>query len=54
MGMGPIPWTTIMDYAERRGFEGELAEAFVCVIEAMDGGYLAWQRSEADRARGGS
>lgn len=51
MGIGPIPWNFIVDYAERHDLTDDFRDVFVAVIEAMDAGWMKWQRSESERKR---
>ena len=48
MGIGPIPWTTMVAYAQFHQLEEDVAYAFVQVIREMDAVYLAW---EAERIK---
>lgn len=41
-GAGPIPWTAIVDYADRAGLVPDVAAGFVRVIRSMDSVYLEW------------
>ena len=41
-GLGRIPWTASIQYAERAGLTLDMADAFVSIIEAMDGVFLKW------------
>lgn len=49
MGLGPIPWSAILLYAERKNLDPGIHEAFVHVIRAMDSAYLDWQQQESER-----
>ena len=42
MGMGPIPWDKIMEYADRYELDEENTEAFNVIIRMMDIEYLNW------------
>lgn len=51
MGIGPIPWTTMVTYAQFHQLDDDVAQAFVQVIREMDAVYLAWEaeRIKAER-----
>lgn len=51
MGLGPIPWDSMVRYAQFYGLEDDVAEAFVYIIRAMDIVYLDWEREEAEQRR---
>jgi len=53
MTIGPIPWTAIVAYADRAGFTGSTATAFVEVIRTMDLGYLEDERARLAAAAKG-
>jgi hypothetical protein len=40
-GVGPIPWTSIDQYAARHGVEGDEFERFCHLVRAMDDAYRA-------------
>ena len=50
MGLGPIPWNTIMDFAAWCGLDEENTEALNSIIREMDLAYLEWhqENSKAD------
>lgn len=58
MGLGPIPWTAIDQYALRHGFEGDGFQYLVRMVRALDDVFLAHSRKkakeEADRENGGT
>jgi hypothetical protein len=39
---GPIPWTAIVEYADRAGLESDVSQGFIRIIRAMDLVYLEW------------
>ena len=41
MGLGPIPWTVRIEYAERAGLDGDMADAFADILGIMDAAYLS-------------
>lgn len=41
MGIGPIPWTAIVAYADRAGLDRRAADVFLTCIRALDAAYLA-------------
>ena len=47
MDVGPIPWTAIDLYAERRNLRGRAREVFEVCIATMDRAYLAEERAKA-------
>lgn len=51
MGIGPIPWNCVVQYAQFHGLEDDVSKAFVQVIMQMDGVYLEWEREEEDQRR---
>lgn len=50
-GVGPIPWTAIVQYGYTSELESDTLEIFVAVIRAMDAEYVKWQSAEAERQR---
>jgi hypothetical protein len=50
MGIGPIPYNVIMDYARIHGLEDDIVPMFALVIRTMDGVYLEWEMA-ASKAR---
>lgn len=40
MGVGPIPWTAIREYAAALGLDDDDAEDFETMISALDRAYL--------------
>jgi len=50
-GPGPIPWTAIVEYADRAGLELDVEAGFVRVIRAMDAAYLEWYAKKAEAMR---
>lgn len=39
-GVGPIPFTSILEYADRHGIYGEQLDDLVFYVKAMDSAYL--------------
>ena len=50
-GVGPIPWSKIVEYGELEGLDLDVMRSFVRVVREMDTGYLKWQSDEADKKR---
>lgn len=46
---GPIPWDAAVNYGYHAGLDGDIVDAFVILIRAMDTNYLAWAADEAER-----
>ena len=42
IGLGPIPWTSVDNYATLIGGDEDFQEDFHLYIRRMDGEYLAW------------
>lgn len=42
MGVGPIPWTAIVQYAALQELDQWHADMLIWCIEAMDAAYLNW------------
>lgn len=42
----PIPWSSIMEFSDRQGFDHDLTEAFHVVIRELDEEYGAWRRNK--------
>lgn len=49
MGVGPIPWTVIQEFADREGLDGEERACLLYLIRSMDNAYLDWNKKEFDR-----
>ncbi len=43
-GIGPVPWTAIVSYADRAGLDREAGDLFVEAIRALDRAYLDDER----------
>jgi len=39
---GPIPWTAIVEYADRRGLYNETSLLLEMIIREMDNAYIKW------------
>lgn len=50
MDVGPIPWSAVVDYADRLGLAGVMHRTFCAVLRAMDDAWLAEQRKTAPEA----
>ncbi len=50
MGIGSIPWTSIMQYANWYGLEKDVTEAFVDIIREMDSAYVSYQSEEQKKS----
>ena len=50
MGIGPIPWTAIVEYAEWHGLDRDVAEAFVDIMREMDSAYMGYHNAEQKKA----
>ena len=46
MGVGPIPWSKIVQYGRHYGFEGVSLEVFCDIIERLDSHYVAQAAKE--------
>lgn len=51
MGLGAIPWTAVIQYAQIYRLDPDLTEVFCDVIRAMDKVYLEWEAEEAEKRR---
>lgn len=49
MGIGCIPYTSRVLYAERAGFDGFMVEAFVDIIGLIDGRYVTAQEERLSK-----
>lgn len=49
MGMGPIPWNIIVQYANYYELDDDIAEAFVDIIRDMDNAFIKYQIDEQKR-----
>ena len=41
--MGPIPWTVIIQYAERHEMDKEMTNIFLEIMRALDGTWIEYQ-----------
>jgi hypothetical protein len=48
MAMGPIPHTSIMDYADRLGMSGDESEFFATVLHTIDAEFLRMMSARHD------
>jgi len=51
MGLGPIPWTAIIDYAREYELQKWHKDIFVSHIKKMDAAYRARKAEEAEKER---
>jgi len=49
MGLGPIPWKDILEYAQYKELDCDLVDMFFLTIRAMDRVYLDWSDKRADK-----
>jgi len=47
-GSGPIPWTSIVDYAVANGLPDDEIADFVTLIRMMDGEHLRYNQRKAE------
>jgi hypothetical protein len=47
--IGPIPWSKIIDYGERRNLDDTMMDVFEHVLRELDEAYLKWQRDRQKR-----
>ena len=40
---GPIPWTVIMQFADRQGLDKEATDIFLEIIRSLDSAWLEYQ-----------
>lgn len=51
LGIGCIPYTSRVLYAERAGFDGFMVDAFVDIIGVIDGKYVSDQEKRVSKAQ---
>lgn len=51
MGIGPIPWRDIHNYAFFLGLEYDVIDPFIQIIMEMDSGYLSWYNAKIESER---
>lgn len=49
--LGPIPYSSLRQYAVWHGLEGEDIEEFIFMLRAMDREYLAYNLEEQERTK---
>lgn len=49
LGIGCIPYTSRVQYAERAGFDGFMVDAFVDIIGIIDGRYVSDQEKRVSK-----
>ena len=49
MGIGPIPWRDIIEYARMYGLCNMMQDVFLRVIRSMDNKFLEWYNKETER-----
>jgi len=47
--IGPIPWSKILEYGERKGLDYSMLAVFERVVRDLDEAYLEWQRDDQKR-----
>ena len=47
--IGPIPWSKIVSYGERRKLDDAMMDVFETVVRELDESYLKWQRDRQQR-----
>lgn len=47
--IGPIPWSKIIFYGERRNLDDAMMDVFEHVLRELDETYLKWQRDQQAR-----
>lgn len=47
--LGPIPWSKIIDYGERRKLDDAMVGVLEHVVREMDECYIRWQRDQQQR-----
>lgn len=47
--IGPIPWSKIVQYGERRKLDDAMMLVFEHVMRILDEAYLRWQRDDQER-----
>ena len=51
MGLGEIPWTAIIEYAEKERLDDDGTLLLRKVMRGMDTAYLKWHADEAEKER---
>ncbi|QBQ71183.1 tail chaperonin [Shewanella phage S0112] len=51
MGLGPIPWTAIIQYAEHYGLDQDVTEPFVDIVCTMDQAFLDYHNKSIEDNR---
>lgn len=46
---GPIPWTAMAQYCERKDVDLETEDDLYFIVRSMDNDYLSWKRERAKR-----
>jgi len=49
MGVGPIPWNVVQEYADRQGLDDEERQCLLHLLRAMDNAYLDWGKKEYEK-----
>jgi len=49
MGLGPIPWSAMVLYAQTCNLDGPNTDDFVLVMKVMDDAYLEWHDKQAEQ-----
>jgi len=51
MSIGPIPWTAIIEYGERKGLDSTMILVFEVVMRELDEVYLSDLREQQEKKR---
>lgn len=51
MGVGPIPWSSIVEYTKWYELTKDVSEALIDIIRAMDRAYLSYSEEERKRTQ---
>ena len=49
MSLGPIPWSKMVQYADRSGLDPDVADAFVDIMRTMDMAFMNYNAAEQKR-----
>jgi hypothetical protein len=49
MGIGPIPWDRIKDYAIMSELDFDFINSFIRIIRAMDNAYIKWDKDNPNK-----
>lgn len=48
MSLGPIPWTAMIQYADRFGLDEDLIDDFIYIMRIMDEAYIEHSNKKKD------